>query len=162
MSHFLEYDEDIFQEMVRFYGRTFGIPPIASKIYSYLIFDFEKRGVPFDELIEFFGFSKSSVSESIHLLKDLQLLVYTTKEEDRKKYFLTNPDFSKMRFTTILNRLLDEKKLLEKLNLFKRGSSSENRSKEYSLEYLAYKEFLDKGIKNFEEILQKLSTTYEN
>jgi hypothetical protein len=57
--------------------------------------------------------------------------------------------------------LEEEMVLLEKLNQFKKENANKKHSEEYSVEYLAYKEFLEKGIINFKEILTKLSTTYE-
>jgi len=58
----MEIDERIFQEMVSFYGKNFSLPPLSAKIYSYLIFDFERKGVCFDHLVEALHVSKSSVS----------------------------------------------------------------------------------------------------
>jgi hypothetical protein len=43
----MEIDKEIFQDLVKFYGEAFHLPPLAAKIYAYLIFDFEKKGVCF-------------------------------------------------------------------------------------------------------------------
>ena len=52
MEPSLDLDKQIFREMVKFYGETLHIPPLAAKIYSYLIFDFEKKGICFDEFVQ--------------------------------------------------------------------------------------------------------------
>ncbi|WP_262706973.1 hypothetical protein [Chryseobacterium bernardetii] len=37
MHQSIEIDEKIFQDAVKFYGTIFNLPPLASKIYSYLL-----------------------------------------------------------------------------------------------------------------------------
>jgi hypothetical protein len=45
MHKSIEIDEKIFQDAVKFYGTIFNLPPLASKIYAYLLFDYEKVGI---------------------------------------------------------------------------------------------------------------------
>ena len=64
----LELDKRLFLDMVSFYGQLFGLTPLAAKVYVYLMFDFKREGIPFDELTEIFKVSKSSMSSSLQNL----------------------------------------------------------------------------------------------
>ena len=94
----IQFDDKIFQDAVRFYSTVFSLPPLASKIYAYLLFDFEKAGVTFDEFVDVFGASKSSVSTSLLLLLNAELIVDHNKIDERKRYFYINDDYKRIRF----------------------------------------------------------------
>ncbi|WP_419870928.1 GbsR/MarR family transcriptional regulator [Chryseobacterium sp. CT-SW4] len=151
MQRSIEVDEKIFQDAVKFYGTVFNIPPLASKIYAYLIFDFEKVGVTFDEFVEVFSASKSSVSTNIAMLINLQLVVDINKIDERKRYFFTNDDYMKIRFEKIVQKMQDELKLLDDINNFRK-----NKDETYMEKIEAYKSLLNKNIKNIQESLNKL------
>lgn len=158
MFKFLEIDQEAFQEMIQFYGNIYHLPPLASKIFSYMVFDFEKRGVTFDELLEFFAVSKSSISSSISLLVEKGLIINIQKSEERKRYYHVNPNSSKIRFEEILKRLEQESLIVDKLKSFKDKHNKAANCKEYTQHYIIYKNFLEKGIENFKDTLTKLST----
>ncbi|WP_209390816.1 transcriptional regulator [Chryseobacterium sp. RR2-3-20] len=151
MKQTLEVDEKIFQEAVRFYGNIFNLPPLASKIYSYLIFDFNKVGITFDEFVEVFSASKSSVSTSICLLLNIQLIVDLNKIDQRKRYFFANDDYKKIRFEKIVQKMKDELKLMDELKKFRKIDHNEVDEKNE-----AYQELLNKSIINIQESLNKL------
>ena len=96
MKKSLEVDEKIFQDAVKFYGTVLNLPPLASKIYSYLIFDFDKVGITFDEFVEVFSASKSSVSTNLNLLISSELIIDVNKMDERKRYFFANDDYKKI------------------------------------------------------------------
>lgn len=151
MQQSIEIDEKIFQDAVRFYGTIFNIPPLASKIYAYLNFDFEKVGVTFDEFVEVFSASKSSVSTSISLLLNAQLIVDHNKMDERKRYFFINDEYRKIRFEKIVQKMQDELKLIDDLNKFKKGKEHDHDEKKE-----VYISLLNKSIKNIQESLNKL------
>ncbi|TXI96270.1 MAG: transcriptional regulator, partial [Chryseobacterium cucumeris] len=121
MHQSIEIDEKIFQDAVKFYGTVFSLPPLASKIYSYLLFDYEKVGITFDEFVEVLSASKSSVSTSISLLLNAQLIVDHNKMDERKRYFFINDEYKKIRFEKIVQKMQDELRLLDDLNNFKKS-----------------------------------------
>ena len=84
----MKIDKEIFREMVKFYGDVFHLPPLAAKIYSFLIFDFDRNGVSFDEFIEIFAASKSSVSSNLNLLLNLNIISDFNKIDERKRFFV--------------------------------------------------------------------------
>ncbi|WP_449398180.1 transcriptional regulator [Chryseobacterium wanjuense] len=120
MHKSIEIDEKIFQDAVKFYGTVFSLPPLASKIYAYLLFDYEKVGITFDEFVEVLSASKSSVSTSISLLLNAELIVDHNKMDERKRYFFINDEYKKIRFEKIVQKMQDELKLLDDLDQFKK------------------------------------------
>lgn len=151
MHKSIEIDEKIFQDAVKFYGTVFNIPPLASKIYAYLLFDYEKMGITFDEFVEVLSASKSSVSTSISLLLSSQLIVDHNKMDERKRYFFINDEYKKIRFEKIVQKMKDELKLLDDLDKFKKIKDDG-----YDEKIEAYKALLDKNIINIQESLNKL------
>jgi len=151
MHQSIEIDEKIFQDAVKFYGTIFNIPPLASKIYAYLLFDYEKVGITFDEFVEVLSASKSSVSTSISLLLNAQLIIDHNKMDERKRYFFTNDEYKKIRFEKIVQKMKDELKLLDDLNHFKKVQDED-----YNEKIEAYKALLNKNISNIQESLNKL------
>ncbi len=151
MHKSIEINEKIFQDAVKFYGTVFNIPPLASKIYSYLLFDYEKVGITFDEFVDVFAASKSSVSTSISLLLNGELIIDHNKMDERKRYFFINEEYKKIRFEKIVQKMRDELKLLDDLNNFKKV-----RDNGYNERTDAYIALLNKNIMNIEESLNKL------
>jgi DNA-binding transcriptional regulator GbsR (MarR family) len=136
---------------VKFYGTSLNIPPLASKIYSYLIFDFEKVGITFDEFVEVLSASKSSVSTSISLLINSQLIIDHNKMDERKRYFFINDEHMKIRFEKIVQRLKDELKLLNDLNNLRKV-----KDEDYNEKLTIYKALLNNNISNIQESINKL------
>lgn len=151
MNKSIEIDEKIFQDAVKFCSTMFNLPPLASKIYSYLIFDFEKVGITFDEFVEVFSASKSSVSTNITLLLNAQLINDVNKIAERKRYFFTNNDYKKIRFEKIVQKMQDELKLIDDISKFRKI-----KDKNYDDKMEIYKSLLNKNIKNIQESLNKL------
>ena len=149
----LKIDAEIYQELIDFYGGIFSLPPLSAKIYAYLIFDFDKKGHTFDELVETFCASKSSISSSVNFLLNANLIKTINKIDERKRYFIINEDFVKIRFEEIVNRMKREIKILDQLNKFKTEQLADGNLSE---RYYIYKSLLEKNIDNIEDTLQKL------
>ena len=149
----LKIDAEIYQELIDFYGGIFSLPPLSAKIYAYLIFDFDKKGHTFDELVETFCASKSSVSSSVNFLLNANLIKTINKIDERKRYFIINEDFVKIRFEEIVNRMKREIKILDQLNKYREQEKENiNQSERYKI----YKSLLEKNIENIENTLNKL------
>ena len=151
MKKSLEVDEKIFQDAVKFYVTVLNLPPLASKIYSYLIFDFDKVGITFDEFVEVFSASKSSISTNLNLLINSELIIDVNKMDERKRYFFANDDYKKIRFEKIVQKMQDELKLLDDLKNFRK---TEHKEDDERIE--VYKALLNKNITNIQESLNKL------
>ena len=153
MKSKLHLDAEIYQELIDFYGGVFSLTPLSAKIYAYLAFDFEKNGLAFDELVETFCASKSSISSSINFLLNNNLIKTINKIDERKRYFIINEDFVKIRFEEIVNRMKREIKILDQLNDHREQEKENiNQSERYKI----YKSLLEKNIENIENTLNKL------
>lgn len=153
MKDYLTIDSEIYQELIDFYGGIFSLPPLSAKIYAYLIFDFDKNGLTFDELVGIFCASKSSISTSINLLLNNNLIKTINKIDERKRYFIVNDDIVKIRFEEIVNRIKREIAIIEKIKIFRQQSSP---GSEWPLRFDIYKEMLEKNRDNVENTLKKL------
>ena len=151
MNSKLKIDEKIFCNIARLYGQTFNLPPLAAKIYAYLVFDFDRKGLSFDDLVETFGASKSSVSTSLNLLISNKLIKDFNRLEERKRFFSINEDFVKIRFAEIVERLKEEVEIIEQLEQFNTEHSEEAKKRTE-----IHKSVLKKNIMNLEESLNKL------
>jgi len=151
MAAALQFDEKLFGELVKFYGETFHLPPLSAKIYAYLIFDFERTGICFDEFVQVFAASKSSVSSNLNLLINARLIKDFNTINERKRFFTVNDDFISIRFTEIVNKMKQELVILDKLHEFRR-QTDDSAAQRFEI----YKELLNKNIKNIEETLHKI------
>ncbi len=150
MSEQIAVDPVLFEDMVNFYSEFFHLPPLASKIHTYLIFDLARRGITFEEIVEEFSVSKSTVSTSLHLLLHLQL-IREEKSEGRKRRFFINHGFTKIRFEQLLQRLQKEDELLGRLSEHFAKQGTYPKSK-----FGVYRDILKVSIQNIENALRRL------
>ncbi|MDO5615234.1 MAG: transcriptional regulator [Cruoricaptor ignavus] len=151
MQKNLEIDETIFQNMVKFYGEIYNLPPLSAKIYAYLYFDFERKGLTFDELVDDFCASKSSISTSLQHLMNAKLINDISKIDERKRYFLINCDYVKIRFENIVSKLSREIQIIEDLEQFRRKKSIEPCGK-----LDVYRSLLERSTKDIQETINIL------
>ena len=156
MENSLKIDENLYHKLVNFYTDNYHLPPLASKIYAYLTFDFDNAGVTFDEFVEVFKASKSSVSSNLQLLQTSKFIISMNKIDERKRFFIINPDYVKIRFNSLISKLEKEKDILEHLKLFRLDNEEDENSKIYISKLDNYLSLLDTNIENFSETLNKL------
>ena len=147
----IEIDKEIFREMVKFYGEAFHLPPLAAKIYAYLIFDFDRKGVSFDEFVDIFAASKSSVSSNLNLLLNLNIIKDFNKIDERKRFFVMNEKYMKIRFQEIIEKMDRELLILENLKKF-RNTKCEVALQKFDI----YTDLFNKNISNIRETLDQL------
>lgn len=147
----MKIDKEIFRDMVKFYGDVLHLPPLAAKIYSYLIFDFERNGVSFDEVVEIFSASKSAVSSNLNLLLNLNIITDFNKIDERKRFFVMNEKYMKIRFDEIIEKMESELSILNKLKDF-RNTTDEVALRKFSV----YSNLFEKNISNIKETLEQL------
>ena len=147
----MKIDKEIFRDMVKFYGDVLHLPPLAAKIYSYLIFDFDRNGVSFDEVVEIFCASKSSVSSNLNLLLNLNIITDFNKIDERKRFFMMNEKYMKIRFEEIIDNMERDLSILNKLKEFRNTTDEEALRK-----FEVYANLFDKNILNIKETLDQL------
>lgn len=146
--------DEILEESSNFYGDFYGIPPMASKINSYLMLDLDREGKTFEELVEYFSASKSTISCGVNTLLSLQLIKDITKPNQRKRYFVTNDDFAKIRLGNVVKRLRKEAEILEKISAYQEILNKGEASGIQKLKIQS--EMLIKHADNIEETIRKL------
>lgn len=147
----MKINKEIFREMVKFYGEAFHLPPLAAKIYSYLIFDFDREGVSFDEFVEIFCASKSSVSSNLNLLLNLNIINDFNKIDERKRFFVINEKHMRIRFEEIIEKMERELSILHQLKDFRQTDDEEILRK-----FGVYTSLFDKNILHIKETLDQL------
>ncbi|QOW10949.1 transcriptional regulator [Kaistella flava (ex Peng et al. 2021)] len=147
----MKIDKEIFREMVKFYGEAFHLPPLAAKIYSYLIFDFDRNGVSFDEFVEIFCASKSSISSNLNLLLNLNIITDFNKIDERKRFFMMNEKYMKLRFEEIIEKMEKELLILNQLKDF-RNTGDEEALRKFEI----YTSLFKKNITNIKDSLDQL------
>ena len=93
--------------MTELFRRLHHLSPMAARTLSILAIEGSAEGLTFEGLIERLQASKSTLSTSINLLQDKELVYYETKENKRRKYFKSFP-FDK-RFGEFLDLVRYEK-----------------------------------------------------
>ena len=93
--------------MTELFRRLHHLSPMAARTLSILAIEGSAEGLTFEGLIERLQASKSTLSTSINLLQDKEIVYYETKENKRRKYFKSFP-FDK-RFGEFLDLVRYEK-----------------------------------------------------
>ena len=144
------------------FEKVHNFPPLTSKIYAYLILDCKREGVTFDELVEVFNASKSSVSNSLNFLTQLKHIEYFTKIETRKRFYRISSGNILMRLQKIHEMLVHEKMLSEKLKCYKL-KVLENKEEISIQRSEIYIDHLNKTIEELDNTISKLeSITQQN
>lgn len=146
--------KELYQDMVTFYGNLYGLPPLNAKIYVYMMIDLKADGYTFDELLAKFNVSKSSLSNSLQMLVQNKYVEYITPIDSRKRYYRINPKFMGIRFGNILEKLVREKELMQRMVQCNKQVKSPNEQVIKGINQ--YITILDKHIKTVESTVKSL------
>ncbi|MBO9591939.1 MAG: winged helix-turn-helix transcriptional regulator [Niabella sp.] len=146
--------KELYQDMVTFYGNLYGLPPLNAKIYVYMMIDLKTDGYTFDELLEKFNVSKSSLSNSLQMLVQNKYVEYITPIDSRKRYYRINPKFMGIRFGNILEKLVREKELMQRMVQLNKQVKTPNEQVIKGINQ--YITILDKHIKTVESTVKSL------
>lgn len=156
MDNKLEIDEKLYQKLVSFFSDMYHLPPLASKIYAYLTFDFCNSGVTFDDFVDILKASKSSVSSNLNLLQSNGYIIAVNKIDARKRFFIINPDYVTIRFDSLVEKLEKEKEIVEDIRKFRMKQFKNKDTAAYNEKVEIYISLLETNIINFTKALQKL------
>jgi DNA-binding transcriptional regulator GbsR (MarR family) len=143
------------EELTAHYKEIYKLPPLSAKVFSFFLVDSENQEYSFDELVEKFQVSKSSMSSTLHLLSQYDFISQINKIGDRKTYYKITPQHLSMRLKRIKKNLEQEKILTQKLVQF---HSIENANMNTtSIEKVnIYTSHLEHSIKSLTETIQKI------
>jgi DNA-binding transcriptional regulator GbsR (MarR family) len=82
----------------------FGLTPMQGRILAYLTIS-EPPEKTFDDIVNYFKASKSSVSNSLNYLLQTKIIDYKTFASDRKRYFYLTDSFLKVYFKQVLENV---------------------------------------------------------
>lgn len=66
-----------------------GFTPVVSRVFVYLMF-YGSEGATFEEMVKYFGVSKSAVSNALKTLNDFGIVDFRTNGGQRKRHFYLN------------------------------------------------------------------------
>ncbi|WP_084017870.1 hypothetical protein [Moheibacter sediminis] len=156
-----ESKKELIEEFAAHYIEAYGLAPLAAKIYAYLLMDCKREGKTFDELVEVFNVSKSSVSNSLHLLSQHKHIEQFTKIDQRKRLYRISPEHIILRLKKIHTFLLREKYLSEKYKCYREDNSVEINELHLKGSQI-YSEHLNKCIAQMSETVEKLEQLNQN
>lgn len=107
----LQVDETLLNELADHYTTVYGYQPCISKVCAYFVFDQAQAGITFDDLLQYFEMSKSTISAALKFLEEKMHIKFIKKEDCRKRYFIIDEYFLVDRYKVILHNLLNERKL---------------------------------------------------
>lgn|SRR5690606_13316994 len=111
---------DLFKEIVDHYTVYYHLQPLTAKIYALLVFNNCQNGLTFDDLVEIFEVSKSSVSHSVNTLIELNFIEQLKRENERKRFFRVNRNLFLMRLEDVQKRLEREKYITQELQKYRK------------------------------------------
>lgn len=86
----------------------FGLTPMQGRILAYFTLS-DPPEKTFEELVNFFAASKSSVSNSLNYLLQSKIIDYKTFSSDRKRYFYITDQFFRIYFKQVLENVKELK-----------------------------------------------------
>lgn len=144
---------ELFKEVCAHYEAYYKLQPLTARLYALFVFNNCQEGFTFDELLETFQASKSSISHSINSLIEMNFIEQIKKENERKRYFRANQSFFLLRLEDVYERLMREKEINEKLREYRKEQDNLMFNKE---EYEYYVTHLDEVTKSILKTIQNL------
>lgn len=148
-------NKSIFEDMSVLNMEMFHLPPLTANIFTLMMFDFEKKGVTFEEILEITCASKSSVSNALTRLLNSHHIEFINKLDDRKRYYRINKEVFGIHFQDTIIRLRKHKDVLQRYKDRREEvlqTEDENSSRIYHLI-----ELQEKTIELLESSLEKLN-----
>jgi len=144
---------DLFKEVATHYEVFYKLPPLTARIYALFVFNNCKEGLTFDDVLETFQASKSSVSYSINSLIELNFIEQFKKDCVRKRYFRVKKNLFLIRMEDVYKRLIREKTITQKLRVYRKTQGNELFKQEEVDVYISH---LDNVTESIEKTIQNL------
>lgn len=149
---------ELIQELTNHYIDAHGLPPLAAKIYSYLLMDCQREGITFEEIIEVFNVSKSSASNSLQFLTQNKYIEPYTKIDQRKRFYRLSGENMILRLSKIQHMLERESNISQKV--YDYYSENKVADKEIVLDKMQiYLDHLDNAVNRIKQTLELLQKT---
>ncbi len=115
---------DLFKDVAEHFEQFYRLPPLTARIYALLIFNNCAEGLTFEDLLDTFCASKSSISHSISLLTDMGFIEQYKKENERKRYFRVNKNLFLLRLREVQKMLTREAEINKRLREYRKSQTN--------------------------------------
>lgn len=153
-------DSKILQDFSEHLIQVHNYPPFVSKVCAYMHFDFYEKGVTFEEIHNYFGVSKSSVSFALKFLENLNHISFVMRDDCRKRYFKLNQDYVIDKYRQIFDSLSNEKKLLQDIQQFKSRIGIEENALDAKINTVV--DIIERNTANLHKAIQSLTQINNN
>ncbi|MFD0700583.1 transcriptional regulator [Myroides pelagicus] len=148
---------DLFQDYCAHHELVYHFSPLTAQIYTYIMFNNNRDGVTFDELVEKLSASKSSVSTSLNLLISNNQIEHFNKIDERKRFFRLNSNFLTIRLQLIRDLLEREYNLNLRMEDFLESGELNAQNCEQKMKL--YLDHLYKSKNQLTDTIEKLKST---
>ena len=136
------------------------LAPVAARILSYIILT-GKTGTTFEDMVKVLCASKSTISNHLNHLQDLNKIHYFTKTGDRKKYFVINTDIIMQHIDKMMHDWNEIRELHTEIKAYKETINTEkleNDEEKFDLNFHSdYIKFIDGATSSMEELRTKIT-----
>ncbi|WP_312313366.1 GbsR/MarR family transcriptional regulator [Empedobacter brevis] len=149
---------DLFCSFSAFLEKTYKFPPLTAKLQAYMVLESNEEGFTFEELLEVFNVSKSSLSNSINYLLSMKHIEYINKINSRKRYFRLNFNYLTEKLDFLFEMISQDIVFTNRIKEHKTANNTlskneKNRVIDIYLDHLNQtKELLDKTIQKINKI----------
>lgn len=117
------------------------LAPLAARIYATLLIS-SNEGLTFDEIIELVQASKSSVSNNLNILVQLQYVDYFTKPGNRKRYFRTSKFYVQNALEQYMALINKEIEIINRVDAYNKVNNPK-RFKDEKPDKILFREYLN-------------------
>jgi len=146
-------NKELYKEVCEHYELYYKLQPLTARIYALFVFNNCPNGLTFEDILDTFQASKSSVSHSINTLVELNFLEQFKKDNERKRHFRVNRSLFLMRLQDVHQRLIREREISRKLRSYRKINNDELFKQE---EYDFYVGHLNEVTESLEKTIQNL------
>ena len=151
-------DLDLFCSFSAFLEKTYKYPPLTAKLQAYMVLESNDVGFTFEELLEVFNVSKSSLSNSINYLLSMNQIEYINKIDSRKRHFRLNLSYLTEKLDFLFDMISQDIVFTNRIKQHKIGNGTlsknhDNRVIDIYLDHLTQtKTLLDETIQKINKI----------
>lgn len=118
MKDIITEERNIIERYAPHIKRSHNLPPIAARILVALMIHGSK-GLSFEQLVELIQASKSTISNNINTLINMERVTYYTKSGDRKRYFKLDVNIFKKHIDKVIKNNEVEIEMIDFMSAFK-------------------------------------------
>lgn len=147
---------ELFESFSVHLEKAYNFPPLAAKIQAYMVLQSDKEGYTFEELLEVFKVSKSTLSTSINLLLSKNQIEYINKIDSRKRYFRLNFNYVPEKLEFLYNMISKDLFFTTRINEHRQEALNTTLIDDNGI-INVYIDYLEQSRKLLEETISKIN-----